>query len=187
MGVTLDARQWVQKYADFLYSYALARLDDEDVSRDLVQDTFLAALERLDQFKGQSSERTWLTAILKYKIIDVYRRRNSGLQTGHIGHEPERELFEADNGHWRDIYAPRHFSFDNADENIVRKELTAILQKCLKKLPALWYAIFSMKHLDEKTTELICKELKVTPGNFWVIIHRAKLNLRACIQKEDEL
>lgn len=185
MAVKLDARQWVSKYADFLYSYAMARLDDQDVARDLVQDTFLAALEQRDRFKGQSTERTWLMAILKYKIIDVYRKRNSGLQPGRIENEPEREFFEADNGHWKDIYAPGHFSFDKGDDTTARKELAEILQKCLKKLPALWYSAFSMKHMDGESTEVICKELKVTPGNFWVIIHRAKLNLRACIQKED--
>lgn len=185
MAVTPDARQWVHKYADFLYFYALARLDDETLSRDLVQETFLAALEKMDQFKGQSSERTWLTAILKYKVIDVYRKRNSALQQERIEHEPEREFFEADDGHWRSVYAPQHCGLDNADDPTLRKELTEILQKCLKRLPVLWYSIFKMKHMDEEATAVICKELKITPGNFWVIIHRAKLNLRACIQKEE--
>lgn len=178
-----DPRHWVGRYADYLYSYAVSRLEDEEQARDLVQETFLAALERLGDFRGASSERTWLTAILKYKIIGVYRKKNSGLSTVRVDSEPELEFFEAANGHWKDEFAPRPFGVEAADETL-RKELAAILQRCIQRLPALWRSIFSMKHLDGEATETICRDLKVSPANFWVIIHRAKLNLRACLQKE---
>ena len=177
-----DPRQWVERYADHLYSYAYIRLDHEEQARDLVQETFLAALEKVSEFRGSSSERTWLTAILKYKIIDVYRKRNSGLRTERMEEEPELEFFEKDNGHWKEAYSPRPIGVEGADP-LANKELAAILKKCLQKLPALWLSVFTMKHLDDAATEIICRELKVTASNFWVIIHRAKLNLRACIQK----
>ena len=173
---------WVDRYADHLYSYAFARVDNEEQARDLVQETFLAALEKVGEFRGNSSERTWLTAILKYKIIDVYRKRNSGLRAQPIDEQPEVEFFEQGNGHWKEEYSPAPFKAEGADL-LVNKELAAILKKCLQKLPALWLSVFTMKHMDDVATEMICKELKVTPSNFWVIIHRAKLNLRACIQK----
>ena len=177
-----EPRHWVERYADHLYSYAFARLDHDQQARDLVQDTFLAALEKVGQFQGNSSERTWLTAILKYKIIDVYRRRNSGLHTQRIDEEPELEFFEQGNGHWKEQYSPRAMRTEGADP-LANKELAAILKKCLLKLPALWLSVFTMKHMDDTATKTICEELNVTPANFWVIIHRAKLNLRACIQK----
>lgn len=183
----IDPHQWVAKYADILYSYALTRLDSEEQARDLVQETFLAALEGLEKFKGQSTEQTWLTAILKYKVIEVYRKRNSGLRAEPLeqGPEPEAEFFEQDNGHWKMEYAPQAFGLEAAGPDVLaQKELAAILTKCLKKLPALWYSIFSMKHVDETETAVICAALKVSSANFWVIIHRAKLNLRACIQRE---
>ena len=177
-----DPHQWVERYADYLYSYAFARLDHEDQARDLVQETFLSALEKVSEFRGNSSERTWLTAILKYKIIDVYRKRNSGMRTQRMGEEPDLEFFEASNGHWKELYSPRPMGIEGTDP-LVNKELAAILKKCLQKLPALWLSVFTMKHLDDADAKTICKDLKVTPSNFWVIIHRAKLNLRACIQK----
>jgi RNA polymerase sigma-70 factor (TIGR02943 family) len=177
-----DPRHWVERYADYLYSYAFTRLDHEEQARDLVQETFLSALEKVGQFQGNSSERTWLTAILKYKIIDVYRKRNSGLRTERMEEEPELEFFEEGNGHWKELYSPRPMGIEGADP-LANKELAAILKKCLQKLPALWLSVFTMKHVDDTSTDTICKELKVTPSNFWVIIHRAKLNLRACIQK----
>ncbi|HEY4064428.1 MAG TPA: sigma-70 family RNA polymerase sigma factor [Puia sp.] len=178
-----DPKQWVARYADYLYSYAMARLDNEEEARDLVQETFLAALEKLHQFKSKSTERTWLTAILKYKVIDVYRRRNSGWQVERLDHGPEQEFFETEDGHWKEAYAPQMLGVGNADP-LANKELTSILQKCMQKLPALWLSVFTMKHMDGRTTENICEELKVTSSNFWVIIHRTKLNMRACIQKE---
>ena len=85
----LDPHQWVKAHADYLYAYAIKRINDTELARDLVQETFLAALEKVDKFEGKSSERTWLTAILKNKIIDVYRKKSSGLrkeeQTGRTG------------------------------------------------------------------------------------------------------
>lgn len=179
-----DPQQWVCQYADHLYSYAMVRLDNEHLARDLVQETFLAALEKLDQFRGDSTERTWLTAILKYKVIEVYRKRNSGLSTDRAKQEaePEPEFFEMDNGHWKEVYAPRILGVEDTDP-LANKELMAILRICLQKLPALWLSVITMKHLDEAETKVICRELKLTAANFWVIIHRAKVNLRACIEK----
>lgn len=110
-----DAEQWVSLYADYLYSYAFVRLDNEEQARDLVQETFLAALEKIDQFRGHSSERTWLTAILKYKIIDVYRKKNSGLQGERVGLEPELEFFESENGHWKEAYRPLVLEIGDSD------------------------------------------------------------------------
>ena len=77
--VVMEPHRWVEKHADFLYSYAQARINDEDLAKDLVQDTFLAALEKATSFRGNSSERTWLVAILKNKIIDIYRKKGTGL------------------------------------------------------------------------------------------------------------
>jgi len=177
-----EPRHWVERYADYLYAYAFVRLDNEEQARDLVQETFLSALEKVSEFRGNSAEKTWLTAILKYKIIDIYRKRNGGLRMQRIEEEPELEFFEEDNGHWKEAFSPQPFGWEGADP-LANKELAAILKKCLFRLPALWLSVFTMKHLDEAATETICQELKLTASNFWVIIHRAKVNLRACIQR----
>jgi RNA polymerase sigma factor (sigma-70 family) len=82
----LDPKNWVKAYADYLYMYAITRINDEEQAQDLVQETFLAGLQAMGRFAGKSSERTWLTAILKNKIIDVYRKRSSGLRTQELTH-----------------------------------------------------------------------------------------------------
>ena len=178
-----DPSNWVDRYADYLYAYALNRLDDAELCRDLVQETFLAALERLGEFRGESSERTWLTAILRYKVIDLYRKRNASWLAESRTHEHQPEYFDLETGHWKQEWEPRPMRVDPEDPAL-QKELTAILKKCLERLPALWYSIFSMKHMDDTATEAICREMKISSANFWVIMHRAKVNLRACLQKE---
>jgi RNA polymerase sigma-70 factor (TIGR02943 family) len=181
----IDPHHWVSRYADYLYSYAVFRIKDQNRARDLVQDTFLAALERREKYEGRSSERTWLTAILKNKIIDVYRSKSSGFGRDAVQasiYAPEEDFFNQDDGHWNDQHWPAELVIE-APDALHNKEFARILEACMNKLPALWLSVFSMKHIDEETTDRICNELKLSSSNFWVIIHRTKVNLRSCLQK----
>ncbi len=179
-NVHSDPLSWVEKYADYLYGFAMLSVRDENVAKDLVQDTFLAGLQRLDRFEGNSKEKTWLTAILKNKIADFYRKRSAN-KIRSEGNEL-KDFFDAESGHWTEKDYPRAFGLE-IDNPLMMKELGAILNDCLIKLPGLWFSVFSMKHMDDLTSELICTELKLSTANFWVIMHRTKLNLRACLQK----
>ncbi|WPU92117.1 sigma-70 family RNA polymerase sigma factor [Mucilaginibacter sabulilitoris] len=182
---SVDPGKWVELYADYLYTYAYTRINDEELAKDLVQETFLAALEKVHLFKGNSSERTWLTAILKNKVIDIYRKKSSAFAKKTEVAEAEQQqddFFDHEDGHWNVAHRPKEFGVEQEDL-ITSKEFNNILQKCMKKLPTLWLSVFTMKHMDDEATDVICKELKVTSANFWVIIHRAKLNLRECLQK----
>lgn len=179
-----NPHNWVMLYADYLFAYAQTRLNNEELAKDLVQETFLAALEKLAQFKGNSSERTWLTAILKNKVVDVYRKNSSGISkknTVKEAQEEQQDFFNPEDGHWNEAYYPQEFGAEQ--DSILTKEFNQILQKCMQKLPPLWLSVFTMKLMDDEPTELICAELKVSAANFWVIIHRTKLNLRACLSK----
>jgi len=181
----LDPHQWVAMHADYLYTYAITRINDEEQARDLVQETFLAALQKIKNFEGRSSERTWLTAILKNKVIDVYRKKSSAFakRTDITDAEHDQEdFFDLADGHWNPAHWPRPFGLEEQDP-LINKEFNSILQKCMQKLPALWLSVFTMKHMDDEATNIICSELKLSDANFWVIIHRTKLNLRSCLQK----
>jgi len=181
----LNPHLWVSKFADYLYSYAITRINDKDQARDLVQETFLAALERMEKFEGRSSEKTWLTSILKNKVIDVYRKMSSGfIKNGEtlVSEQGQQDFFDQNDGHWNDEHRPATFGIEQVDA-LENKEFQKILQACMQKLPALWLSVFTMKHMDDDSTSKICMELKITSSNFWVIIHRAKINLRSCLQK----
>lgn len=178
---TLKPQLWVDLHADHLFKYAYRRIHDEEVARDLVQETFLAGLEKENGFKGDSTERTWLTAIIKYKLIDLYRKKartaNRIQQSAN-----EDDFFDLDLNNWKKEHWPAPFGIEDQDP-LNNKEFKQVLQQCLQKLPALWMSVFTMKHVDEEVTDTICKELRISSSNFWVIIHRAKVNLRSCLQK----
>ncbi|MEP6713083.1 MAG: sigma-70 family RNA polymerase sigma factor [Ferruginibacter sp.] len=180
--VKAEPHLWIDNYADYLYSYAMYRIKDEEMARDLVQETFLAALEKTDQFEGRSSEKTWLTAILKYKIIDVYRSRPKAFSAMDLPEALGSKTFFQEDGHWNVEDRPEEFGIEQVNK-IEHKEFESILLKCMQKLPALWMTIFNMKFMEDEHAAKICSQMKLSSGNYWVIIHRAKINLRACLQK----
>lgn len=170
---------WVSRYADYLYAFALTRIHCEEKAKDLVQDTFLAALEAATSYEKRSSEKTWLTAILKNKILDLYRKQCRSVSDRQ---EIIDHFFRRADGHWLPSQSPADFELSHSHP-IEEKEFHRILQACIKKLPQAWLAVFTMKLLEDYSTAVICRQLKITQANFWVIMHRAKLNIRACLEK----
>lgn len=175
---------WVALHADYLYSYAYTRVDDTEQAKDLVQETFLAALEGWERFNRQSAERTWLTGILKNKIYDVYRKKARSAQNEPLstdGPDPD-DYFEGDTGHWKQGYYPGAFGIEDTPA-LENQEFEGIIRSCMAKMPPLWASVFTMKHIEEESSEDICMRLAITASNFWVISHRVKVSLRDCLQK----
>jgi RNA polymerase sigma-70 factor (ECF subfamily) len=177
---TLQPEQWVDRHADYLYNYALARVSDAELARDLVQETFIAGLQSAPHFKGNAAERTWLVAILKRKVIDQYRKANSRkgkaeVRMGFPAHS-ERE------GEWLETMAadPESTQENDAIEN---EELGLAIQRCLAALPERQARVFTMKTIQGMETEDVCKELGINSSNLWVMIHRARTALMACLNQ----
>jgi RNA polymerase sigma-70 factor (TIGR02943 family) len=177
----LNATKWVSDYGDMLYRYALPRVNDMETAKDLVQETFLAAWRNYDNFKGEISEKNWLFTILKNKIIDHFRKASTRLTDSLPGMADEDAYFD-DAQHWTMAAAPQHWNLDT-DAAIERKEFYEILGRCKGKLKEIQNTVFTMKYLDGLESDHICKELNITTSNYWVLIHRAKLQLRACLEK----
>jgi RNA polymerase sigma-70 factor (ECF subfamily) len=176
---TINTNNWIDNYADYLYNYSISRVSNADLAKDLVQDTFFAGLKSAKNFQGKASERTWLVSILKRKIIDYYRKINSKK-----GQAEVRMSFYDDGeneGSWLEERVPQ--SWDNASEKkIENEELKNQLESCIQKLPEKYAIVFRMKTVQEFETEEICKELGITSSNLWVIIHRARTQLRKCME-----
>ena len=177
--------QWPDRYGDELYRFALSRVSDADAAEELVQESFLSALNGLATFRAEASERTWLFVILRRKIIDYYRRQ---ARATHVGLDEisddgpsEGDFFAPHNGHWTAQQAPT--SWLNADAALEQQELHEILQRCQARLPARQGAVFAMRFVEELSAEEICQALGLSPANYWVIVHRAKLQLRRCLEK----
>lgn len=185
----LEPAHWVDKYADYLYNFAFARIRRQDIAEDMVQDTFLSAYKAIDTFKYNSSERTWLVAILKRKIIDHFRKKSTQKELNiydNNGNDGFADNFFAPEGkyegHWMRSSAPADWKGDFTTQ-VEKNEFNSALQNCLGKLPEKWNAVFVLKNMDDMDSEEICKELGITPSNYWVMMHRAKLQLRECLEK----
>jgi len=182
----LNPTNWVNSYADELYGYAWSKTSNSELAEDLVQETFLAGLKSLENFKGNSSERTWLFSILKFKISDHYRKASTKNEISNSKFESDNssymENYFTEDGDWKENAAPKEWGIDFS-KAIENKELSVALNKCIDKLPDNQKQLVVLKLVEEEETEIVCKELNITATNYWVIIHRAKLQLRACLEK----
>lgn len=175
---SLHPETWVDRYADYLYNYTISRLGDEELAKDLVQETFIAGLESAPKFKGNAAERTWLTAILKRKIIDQYRKANSKKGKAEV-----RMNFSENADRDEDWLETMAADPDSIRENdtIENVELGLAIQDCIASLPEKQARVFEMKTMLGMETEDICKELDISPSNLWVIVHRARSALMSCL------
>jgi RNA polymerase sigma-70 factor (ECF subfamily) len=175
------ALDWLNEHGDYLYRYALARLRDPHQAEDAVQETLLAAIKS-DSFAGQSSVRTWLTGILKHKIIDLQRKRLRESPLSDVidldAHDTSMDDFFDQQGHWVD----KPQLLEMPDNALEQKQFLGILAKCLERLPAKLSGIFMMRDVQEMDNEIICKELEITATNAWVMLYRARMSLRKCLE-----
>lgn len=175
----------LEQHRSYLMRYALLQLRDASAAEDVVQETLLAGVEGRDRFSGKSSVKTWLTGILKHKIIDYIRRESREVSFFTAG-EDGAERSEADvvdalfvaNGHWQTPPA----DWANPDRALENKKFLEVFELCARQMPAKMARVFAMREVMELSTEEICKELGITATNCWVILHRARLSLRECLE-----
>jgi RNA polymerase sigma-70 factor (TIGR02943 family) len=175
-------RNWVNDHSDELYRFALQRLHDKELCKDLLQEAFLAAWRNIDSYKGQASVKNWLFIILKRKITDHYRKAHTRLKVEMAQQENNDHTFFDEEDHWRKGMYPQPWSIDFSNRVEV-KEFQHVFHSCGKKLRAIQNSVFVMKYVDAMDSEEICKELQITSSNYWVLLHRAKVRLRACLEK----
>ncbi len=175
----LDPAKWIDKYADYLYNYTIVRVNDVEIAKDIISETFLAGLNSKDNYKGEASERTWLISILKRKIIDHYRKSNSNKGKAEV-----RMFFKNEDGEEKNWLEEKAFdpNYKNAQESLENSELRMAILECLETLSARQVTIFKMKTIDHFDTEAICNEFNITPSNLWVIIHRARVAMADCLK-----
>jgi RNA polymerase sigma-70 factor (TIGR02943 family) len=177
----LDPSQWVGSHADYLFNYCLRRIYSREIAEDLVQETFLAAYKAKDTFKGNSTERTWLVSILKRKIVDHYRHK--AVRKEEPAENFELPFYQSGNkqGKWKPEKRPQNW--ETEDRTLEQEEFYKILEFCLSLLPEKWKSTFSLKIFEEISTDQVCKELNISKSNLWVILHRSRLKIRECLEK----
>ena len=176
------AERWVDDHSDCLYRFAMMRVRNQDVAEDLVQDTFLAAVRGYKKFGGRSSERSWLCGILKNKIVDHFRklgREISFTDTEFLSDEFSEKFVSV--GFWNHDKGPHEWK-PGADEVMHRSEFWQTMRDCLAKLPQRVRDVFTMREMDDVPSKEICALLSITDSNLWVMLHRARMALRECLE-----
>jgi RNA polymerase sigma-70 factor (ECF subfamily) len=181
-SMSADLSRDLEQHRGYLLRVARLQLRDEALAEDVVQETLLAALSG-SGFSGKSSLRTWLTGILKHKIVDAIRaRRREPLAMASLEEETDLDEFDPlfkDDGSWS---APPA-EWGDPENALSRQQFFDVMQFCLEKLPPNTARVFMMREVMDLTTEEICKELTITANNLWVILYRARMALRMCLEQ----
>jgi RNA polymerase sigma-70 factor (ECF subfamily) len=180
VDVVTDPETWVDRHGDCLYRYALLRLRSPELAADLVQDTFVEALRARERFLGHSSERTWLVGILRHKILDHIRKaaRQSMSASGAVTSGAGESPFDR-RGRWR--HAQARWGAEPS-RDLETREFWEIFGRCLSRLPAGIADAFLLRELDGLAAAEVQELLGITPASFWKRVHRARLQLRQCLE-----
>ena len=181
----LEPERWVEAYGDLLFGFALIRVRDRSLAQDLVQEAFLAAIKAREGFRGRSTERAWLLGILRHKLADYFRRQRRELlvpdpESPLPDEEPAFHMSGLGEGGWVEGVAPK--AWEAPDESLVRREFQETLRGCLSRLPDKVAQVFLMREIDGVPSDEICKDLGVSPNNLWVMLYRARMGLRRCLE-----
>ncbi len=180
----LDPERWVDDHGDYLYHYALSRLRDPVQAEDFVQESLLAALKNYKRFEGRSTERSWLTGILKNKILDHFRKagRETSFTDLEFYRDEEEQTFEnqAFPDHWNSAAAPTEWNAAGA--TLDKEEFWRVFHECSGHLPDRIARVFLLREVDGMPSAEICSTLNITDSNLWVMLHRARMALRRCME-----
>ena len=173
----------LERQRSYLLRVARLQLRDAALAEDVVQDTLAAALTAQGGFTGKSTVKTWLTGILKHKIVDAIRQRQrQPVVVASFDDETDLDDFDPlfkDNGAWQ---APPA-DWGDPENALSRQEFMSVMEICLEKLPPNTARVFMMREVMELDTDEICKELTITANNLWVILYRARMSLRECLER----
>ena len=182
---TADISGQLAQHRGYLLRVARLQLRDEALAEDVVQETLIAALAG-SGFSGKSSLKTWLTGILKHKIVDAIRRKQrepaAVASFGGLDAELDVEDFDAlfnSKGEWDTPPA----DWGDPEEALNRRQFFDVMDICLEKLPPNTARAFMMREVMELECDEICMELSITANNLWVILYRARMALRQCLEQ----
>ena len=170
----------VQALRAQLLHFARRQLRNDDWAEDAVSETVLAALQAPQPFAGRSQLKTWLIGILKHKLIDQLRRRAREAVVCSVDDEADfdEQLFHHD-GHWRE--APP--AWGDPEHTLRERQFFVVLEACVERLPPAQGRVFMMREWLELETDEICKHMAISTTNLGVLLHRARLRLRECLQQ----
>ena len=163
---------------DEMLRFTTLQLRDAVLAEDVVHDALNAAFAS-DKFTGRGDLKSWVFAILRNKIIDVIRERSRHPTESYLEEDDNDDQFKK-NGHWNKNHKPSNW--DHPEKALANEPFWVVFNICLKELPENTARVFMMReHLGLELKE-VCKELNLSDSNAWVIMHRARSQLRKCLE-----
>ena len=181
-----DPERWVDEHGDYLFKFALLRLRDESKAEDAVQETFLAALKGGKSFQGRSAEKSFLVGILKNKIYDHFRKasRETSFTDLQFNDDEDSDRFINEGlgkGGWVHELGPQEWV--SAGECLDKELFWKTYRDCAGKLPEKVATVFNLREVDGLDSKEVCAVLNISESNLWVMLHRARMALRGCLEK----
>lgn len=162
-----------------MLKFAQLHLNDVDSAEDAVQEALIGALRNAGSFGRKAALKTWVFAILKNKITDVLRQQQRAPELLKDEADDLDHLFDH-RGHWQKAASPAGWT--RPMEAIKDEQFWQVFDACLNGLPAEQAKLFMMREFLELTSEEICQSLSLSVSNLHVMLHRARLKLRACLE-----
>lgn len=182
----INPERWLDDFGGYLFSYAMSQLNNEMHAEDVVQETLISAYESYGSYAGKSTEKTWLTGILKLKIIDLIRKQVREPTIDNISEnytdESESwidELFDQ-RGSW--IRPPQDWA--SPDKMLQNHQFITSYERCFKNLKPVLANIYNLKEESKHSSNEICTLLGITLTNLNVIFYRARMTLRRCLENQ---
>ncbi|WP_303818716.1 sigma-70 family RNA polymerase sigma factor [Actinobacillus minor] len=180
--LTYITEMQIEEIRQQMLKFAILQLNDFDLAEEVVQEAFVSAYKNAQSFRGKAALKTWIFAILKYKIIDAINQKKRLISVSEFVENNEQSIFFDHTGYWiLDTYDPKEW--EDVSHLTYKEEFWTIFDLCLNHLPAQQARIFMMReHLELSTTQ-ICQECEISISNLHVILHRARLQLQSCLSK----
>lgn len=176
----VDPELWLDQHGDYLYRFAFSRIRNRATAEDLVQETLLTAMKKIDSFEGRSSVRTWLAGIMRFKVIEQLRKSNK--ESSQVSYddtsEPSDGTFDKLQ-HWNKTITNWA---DDPRQNFESKEFLSQLEGCLSKLREKQRLAFLLSVVDENDSDAVCGAIGVNENNLFVLLYRARMRLRGCLE-----
>lgn len=184
MSISVNPESWLQDHGNYLYRYAMTMTRDSGQAEDAVQECLLAALEHINSYQGKSTERTWLTSILRNKLIDSIRRHSREIPLEDIESSvnmlPDDDSLFDHAEHW----AEKPSDWGNPVTMLDNKLFWQALHYCLEHMPTKLAQLFMLREINGEETENICQELNISPTNVWTMLYRSRMGLRQCLDRK---
>ena len=174
MGAACSPEEWVEKHGDYLFNFACGQVRNATLAEDIVQETLLAAWRSRERFAGHSSERTWLTGILRHKVLDHLRRQS----------RTEADPLDCHGGGADELDGSIAWVHEVAAEctlphrRLELDEFREALQRAMGSLPPRIAQAFQLYEIDECSNREVCEAMNISEANLWVMVHRARKMLR---------